>query len=137
MKAYAGETLGYAAEALLLAGDPAGARRQIDEARRIAAAADDRSCRPRLLMLEARVADALGDPRRAREALQESIAEARSQEAAWLELQARVALCERVDAGGTDVEALRTLVGRLTEGLDTALVVRARALVGGRPAAPG
>jgi hypothetical protein len=79
MKAYAGETLGYAAEALLLAGDGAAARKQIEEARQSAEAAEDRSCLPRLLMLEARVADALGEGRRARDSLHEAVAEARTQ----------------------------------------------------------
>ena len=98
MRAYAGETLGYAAEALVLAGDWAAARRQIAEAMQCAEATGDRSCLPRLLMLEARVADALGERGRARDALQEAVAEARTQEAAWLELLARLALCERGDA---------------------------------------
>ena len=83
MRAYAGETLGYAAEALVLAGDWAAARKQIEEAMQSAEAAGDRSCLPRLLMLEARVADALGERRRARDALLEAVGEARTQEAAW------------------------------------------------------
>ena len=132
MKAYAGETLGYAAEALLLAGDWAAARKQIEEARQSAEAADDRSCLPRLLMLEARVADALGEGRRARDSLQEAVAEASTQEAAWLELQARLAICERDDATVGEVAALRELVEGLSEGLDTPTVARARALVSAR-----
>jgi hypothetical protein len=113
----------------MLAGDWAAARRQLEEARQSAEAAGDRNCLPRLLMLEARVADALSDRRRAREALQEAVAEARTQEAAGLELQARLALCERGDASVADLAALREVVEGLTEGLDTPPVARARVLV--------
>ena len=119
MRAFAGETLGYAAEALLLAGDSAAAREQIAQAMQIAASAGDRSCLPRLLTLEARVTDALGDRRRARDALHEAVAEARTQQAAGLELLARLALCERGDATGVELAALGEVVDGLTEGLDT------------------
>jgi DNA-binding winged helix-turn-helix (wHTH) protein/tetratricopeptide (TPR) repeat protein len=136
MRAYAGETLGYAAEALALAGDWAASRQQIEEARQSAEASGDRNCLPRLLMLEARIADALGEVRRARDSLHEAIAEARTQEATWLELQARLALCERGDATVAELAALRDLVKGLTEGLETPPVVRARALIGRRRRAP-
>jgi hypothetical protein len=135
MRAFAGETLSYAAEALVLAGHWAAARQQIVEAKQCAQAAGDRSCLPRLLMLEARVADALGEQRQARDSLQEAVAEARTQKAAWLELLARLALCERGDATAVDLAALREVVEGLTEGLETTPVVRARALIGGRASA--
>jgi hypothetical protein len=135
MRAYAGETLGYAAEALMLAGDWPAARKQIEEARQTAEAAGDRSCLPRLLMLEARVADALGERRRARDSLREAVAEARMQEAAGLELEARSALCERDDATAVELAALRQLVEGLSEGSDAPPVARARALVSGRATA--
>ena len=137
MRAFAGETLGYAAEALMLAGHWAAARKQIVEAKQCAEAAGDRSCLPRLLMLEARVADALGERRQARDALQEAVDEARTQEAAWLELLARLALCERGDATVVELAALREVVEGLTEGLDTPPVARARALFSGRASAMG
>jgi len=63
--------------------------------------------------------------------LQEAVAEARTQEAAWPELLARLALCERGDATAVELAALREVAEGLTEGLDTPPVVRARALVGG------
>src|SRR4029453_18913069 len=97
-----------------------------------AEAANDRSCLPRLLMLEARVADALGEKRRARDSLHEAVAEARTQEAAWLELHARLALCERDDATVVEKAALRELVEGMSEGLDTPTVARARALLSAR-----
>jgi tetratricopeptide (TPR) repeat protein len=131
MRAFAGETLGYAAEALVLAGHWTAARQQIAEAKQCAQAAGDRSCLPRLLMLEARIADALGEPRQARDALQDAVDEAHTQEAAWLELQARLALCERGDATAVELAALRKVVEGLTEGLDMTPVRRARALISG------
>ena len=132
MRAYAGETLGYAAEALALAGDWAAARKQVAEAMQCAETAGDRSCRPGLLMLEARIADGLGERRRAHDALLEAIGEARTQEAAWLELLARLALCERGDPSIADLSALREVVEGLTEGLDMPAVARAKALVSRR-----
>jgi tetratricopeptide (TPR) repeat protein len=132
MRAYAGETLGYAAEALALAGDWAAARNQVAEAMQCAESAGDRSCRPRLLVLEARVADALGERHRAHDALLEAIAEAHTQEAAWLELLAHLALCERRDVTVAELAALREVVEGLTEGLDTPVVARAKALVSRR-----
>jgi len=94
-----------------------------------AEATGDRSCRPRLLMLEARIADALGERRGARDALLAAVAEARTQEAPWLELLALVAICERGDATVEELAALREVVEGLTEGLDMPAVARARALL--------
>jgi tetratricopeptide (TPR) repeat protein len=132
MRAFAGETLGYAAEALVLAGDWTAARQQIVDAMQSAEAAGDRNCLPRLLMLEARVADALGERRQARDSLHKAVAEARTQHAAWLELLARLALCERGDATVVELAALGEVVNGLMEGLDTAPAARARALVSRR-----
>jgi tetratricopeptide (TPR) repeat protein len=72
MRAFAGETLGYAAEASMLAGDWSAAR---------------------------------------------------------LELLGCTALCERQDATREELDALGRVVDRLTEGLDTPPVARARALL--------
>jgi DNA-binding winged helix-turn-helix (wHTH) protein len=132
MRAFGGETLGYAAEALLLAGDAAGARPEIDEALRSAQSTGDRSAMPRLWMIEARIEQALGDPQRARAALERAIAEARQQEASWLELLAFSALCERDDATRAERASLGALVDRLSEGHDTAAFARAAALLGRR-----
>jgi len=132
MRAFAGETLGYAAEALALAGDWAAARQQIVEAMQSVEAAGDRNCLPRLLMLEARIADALGERRHARDSLHKAVAEARTQHAAWLELLAWLALCERNDATVDELAALGEAVDGLSEGLDTPPVARARALLSRR-----
>jgi hypothetical protein len=97
-----------------------------------ASATGDREYLPQLLLLDARIADALGERDRAREAMRQAIAEARSQEAPWLEMIALSALCERKDATAKDFAALRHLVDRLTEGLDTPPVAKARALLAAR-----
>ena len=132
IRAWMSETLGYAAEALVRAGDWPAARKQLDEAMERASAIGEREYLPRLLLLDARIADALGERDRAREAVRQAIAEARSQEAPWLEMIALSALCERDDATAEDFAALRHVVDQLTEGLDTPPVARARALLAAR-----
>ena len=132
MRAWGSETLGYAAEALARAGDWVAARRELDEAMQCASATGGREYLTQLLLLDARIADALGERDRAREAIRQAIAEARSQEAPWLEMIALSALCEREDATGQDFAALRHVVDRLTEGLDTPPLARARALLEAR-----
>jgi DNA-binding winged helix-turn-helix (wHTH) protein/tetratricopeptide (TPR) repeat protein len=129
MRAWASETLGYAAEALARAGDWVAARRELEEAMQCGSATGGREYLTQLLLLDARIADALGEPDRARESMRQAIAEARAQEAVWLELNALSALCERKDATDRDFAALRHVVDRLTEGLDTPPVARARALL--------
>ena len=52
----------------------------------------------------------------------------------WLELLARLALCERGDATVEELAALREVVEGLTEGLDMPAVARARDLVSRRRA---
>ncbi|HUP06037.1 MAG TPA: AAA family ATPase, partial [Caldimonas sp.] len=135
-RAFAGETLGYAAEALLLDGDVAGARRELAEARTRAQEIDDRRSVPWLLLLEARVADALADGEGARAWLQQAIVEATHQQALWSELLARTALCERDDATADERAALGDLLDRLPECRDTPAAARARALLGRPLAAP-
>ncbi|HUN70212.1 MAG TPA: AAA family ATPase [Burkholderiales bacterium] len=129
MRAWASETLGYAAEALARAGDWVAARRELEEAMRCANAIGEREYLTQLLLLDARIADALGEAGRARESIRQAIAEAHTEEALWLELLASSALCERDDATAEDLQALRLVVDRLTEGLDTAPVARARVLL--------
>lgn len=134
MRAYAGETLGHATDALLRAGDGSAARQQLDEAMQLANSTGERRCLTQLLLLDARIADARGEPARARESVRQAIVEAHAREALWLQLIATTALCERADASDEDAQALASLLDRLTEGLDTVPVARARALL--RRAAP-
>ena len=113
IRAWACETLGYAAEALARAGDWAWARQQLDEAMQCADAIGERQCLPQLLVLDARIAYALGESKRAGEAIRQAIDEARAQEAPWLEMIALSAVCERKDATKRHREALRLVLERV------------------------
>jgi DNA-binding winged helix-turn-helix (wHTH) protein len=123
------EARGYGAEALARSGDWPSARRELDEAMRCADAIGERQYLTQLLLLEAQIADGLGEPQRARDSIRRAVAEARAQEAPWLELLALLALCERPDASAKDLAALAHALDQLTEGLDTAPVEKARALL--------
>lgn len=131
MRAWASETLGYAAEALASAGDWAGARQQLDEAMQCADAIGEREYLPQLLVLDARIAYALGECGRAGESIRQAIAEARAQEAPWLEMIALAAACERIDATTADREALRLVLEKIAGGRDTPPVASALALLAG------
>ena len=76
-----------------------------------------------------RISDALDEPARARESTLQAVAEARAQEALWFQVSALSALCEREDKTAEDVASLRLVLDQLTEGLDTAPVEKARALL--------
>src|SRR6185295_17300304 len=93
MRADAAETLGYAAEALMLAGDWTAARRQVDDAMQCVDATGERKYLPQLLLLDGRIANMLGEPDRARQSMRQAVAEAQAQEALWLQLIAGSALC--------------------------------------------
>jgi len=129
VRGWGSEALGYAAEALVLAGDWTAAQRELDEAMQCAEATGEGKYRTQLLLLKGRIADALGQPQQARESMQQAVAEARAREAPWLELIALSALCEREGATKHDLAALRHVAEQLTEGLDTAPVAKARALL--------
>ena len=129
LRALASEARTYGAEALALAGDWVAARRQVVEAMQCADAIGERQYLTQLLLLDARIADGFGEPDRARESIRRAIAEARLQEAPWLELAALSARCERPDVSAKDFAALAHVVEQLTEGLDTAQVARARELL--------
>ena len=120
--------LSYAAEALANAGDWAGARRALDEAMQCADAIGEREYLPQLLVLKARIEDALGERKRASESIRHAIAEARAQEAPWLEMIVLSAACERKGAATRDREALRLVLDRVVGGRDTPPVLRALAL---------
>ena len=87
----ASETLGYAAEALLLAGDLDGAEKELAEALRMAQKLGERVYLVQLHLLEAAVARARGKASAARAAARRALAEAQAQEAPWLEQQALAA----------------------------------------------
>ncbi|HET9694767.1 MAG TPA: tetratricopeptide repeat protein, partial [Steroidobacteraceae bacterium] len=129
MLAGASENLGYATEALLLAGDWRTAQQQLDEATTIASRSGERVYQPQLSILEAAVAQARGNEAVAGATLRRAVSEARAQEAPWLELLALLALCESPYATDADRLALATIVEQLPEATETGAVKRARALL--------
>jgi tetratricopeptide (TPR) repeat protein len=129
LRALESEARAYGAEALADSGDWLAARRELDEAMRCADAIGERQNRTQLLLLDARIADGLGDADRACESIRQAIAEAHAQEAPWFELAALSARCERADASAEDFAALAQVVERLPEGRDTAQVESARGLI--------
>ena len=129
IRGWASETLGYAAEALARAGDWTAARRELDEAMQCAESTGEAHYRTQLLVIDGRVADALGQPNRGRASMRQAVAEARARQAPWLELMALSALCEREGASANDRAALRRVLDRITEGVDAPPLARARALL--------
>jgi hypothetical protein len=130
MLAGASEVHGYAAEALLLSGDPNAAKVELDEAMRLTSTLGERVYLSQLFLLEAAIARARGDPDTARASVRSAITEARAQEAPWLELMALLDLCEHGGDIAEDRRSLAALVDRLPEADDTAAVAKARDLLG-------
>lgn len=137
MLAGGSEVLGYAAEALVFAGDLEGAQRELRHAFDVARAQDERIYLPRLYLTEAAIARGRRDPAAAEEALRRALAEAREQEAPWHVLAALVDLCEHGNPGLADLDALATLLAHLPEAADTGPALRARDLIKARAPAPG
>jgi tetratricopeptide (TPR) repeat protein len=135
MRSGASEVLGYAAEALLLAGDCDAARVELEEALRVGEELGERVYLPQLLLLEAAIARAQGRLDACSTAVRRAVEEARAQEAPWLELLALVELCEHHDATAEDQQALATLVDQLPETDGTELAKRARSLLQGATSA--
>jgi tetratricopeptide (TPR) repeat protein len=129
MRSGASEILGYATEALLLAGDCNAAQVELQEAFRVGEELGERVYLPQLLLLEAAISRAQGQPDAGIAAARRAIEEARAQEAPWLELLARVELCEHHDATPEDQQALATLVDQSPETDGTELAKRARSLL--------
>ena len=129
MLAGASEILGYATEALLLAGDLDAGEKELKEALQIADNLDERVYLPQLLLLEAAIGRARGDGAAADSASRRAIAEARAQEAPWLELITLTDLCANDSARADERRALATLVDGLPQACDTTVVTRARKLL--------
>ena len=125
----ASEVLGYAAEALLLAGDLDGAREQLDQALRICEKLDERIYLPQLLLIEAALARASGHRVLAEDCVLRAIAESTAQGAAWFELLARLERVEHGQPTSADRDALAALVERLPEARNTAPLVKARTVL--------
>ena len=129
MRSGASEVLGYAAQALLLAGDLDAAQAQLQGALQVADELAERVVLPQLWLLDAAIARAQGRAEAGAASVRRAIGEARAQEAAWLELLALVNLCEHHDAAAAERSALAVLVDQLPEAADTLQVRRARAIM--------
>jgi tetratricopeptide (TPR) repeat protein len=127
------EVMGYAAEALILMRDWQGASRQLAEAFSRARELDEQAYLPMLLLLQARVAQGLGDVESCGRWLRESVRVAREQEAPGFELRSACELAEHDTAREADRQALQRLLDGLSEGLDTPDYLRGRALTQTRP----
>ena len=130
------ETLTYAAEALIAAGDFEAAQAQLDEAFTLVDRHDERICLPQIHLIDAAIARHRSNKARADAAIRSAIKEARTQAAPWLELLALTDLVEHAEPAAKDLDALAVLVARLGEAQDTPLADRARALLAGRQPAP-
>jgi hypothetical protein len=123
------ENMGYATEALLLAGDVEGARRQVEEALRFASDHRERVYLPQLFLLEAAIARARRDSNAAQPSLRRAVDEARDQESPWLETLALADLCDTKGATKEDRRRLSELADGLPEAAGTPLLKRVRELV--------
>jgi DNA-binding winged helix-turn-helix (wHTH) protein/tetratricopeptide (TPR) repeat protein len=128
------ETLGYAAEALVLQGDLDGAERQVEQALGIVDRFGERIYLPQLLLTQGTIADLRGKSSAAEASFRLALEESRAQEAPWLELLALTVLCEGRSAKKDDRRALATLVSELAEARGQPAYKRAEAaLTGARP----
>jgi len=123
------EVLGYAAEALMLAGDWTAARARVDAAFELAERINERLCLPDLLLLRARIEAHEHNPAASRASLRESQREAEAQGACGLELNALVALAEIPKPRRDDLVRLRSVYQGTAEGHDTKVYRRAEALL--------
>ena len=129
MLAGGSEVLGYATEALVLAGDWDGAQHELEDALQVANTLKERVYLPQLFVMQAAIARGRGDRAAADAAIRRAIAEARAQEAPWLELMALIELCDCHSATAKDRRALAALIDQLPEALDTPAAGKARALL--------
>jgi DNA-binding winged helix-turn-helix (wHTH) protein/tetratricopeptide (TPR) repeat protein len=126
MRAGASEVLGYAAEALLLAGDVDAAQAQLQEALQIADELSEGVYLPQLLLLQGAIARAQGRREASAASVRRAVEEARKQDAPWLALLTLTELCAHHDASMAERQALAELVEQLPEAADTEPVERAR-----------
>jgi tetratricopeptide (TPR) repeat protein len=123
------ETLGYAAEALVLHGDLDGAEEQLRQALGVVDTYGERIYLPQLLLTQAAIARARGQRADAAATIRRALTEARAQGARWLELLALTELCEHTTATIAESSALRGLVEQVGEAIDTPALARARSFV--------
>ena len=123
------ETLGYAAEALVLHGDWSGAQEQLEQALDIVSTYGERIYLPQLLLTQAAIARARDQRANADASIRRAITEARAQGAVWLELLALTEIGEQSTTTADDHGALGALVAQLSEGIDAPALARARVLL--------
>jgi ATP/maltotriose-dependent transcriptional regulator MalT len=124
------ETLGYMAEALMLAGNAQAAQAALNEALAAVQKYSERIYLAPLLLTQAAIARARGERADSETAIRRAVAEARTQEASWFELRALLDLCETGAATDTDRRALAAVLERLPDAADTEAASRSRALLG-------
>jgi hypothetical protein len=113
----------------VLAGDWDGAQHELEEALQLAKTLGERVYLPQLFVMQAAIARARGDRAAGDAALRRGIAEARAQEAPWLELMATIELCDRHGATVKDRRALAALIDQIPEARNTPAERKARALL--------
>jgi DNA-binding winged helix-turn-helix (wHTH) protein/tetratricopeptide (TPR) repeat protein len=130
------EVLGYAAEAALLDDQLDIAQRLIDDALTLSARISERGMLGDLLLMQARIAAARGDRDAARAWRERALAAAHAEEALGWEINTLVASAEDPERTPADLAALAACYARLTEGRDTLVAARARALLEHEPSEP-
>ncbi|MCB1954581.1 MAG: AAA family ATPase [Rhodocyclaceae bacterium] len=133
MLAGSSEAIGYAVEALLLAGQIVEAQAQLDKAFERVSALDERVYLPQLYVLQARIAAGLGRDDAVLSALREGREEARRAQATWLELWVNLASWDLLGGDVAQRTELADIIARLPEGGDTEMLRRARALLDSAP----
>jgi DNA-binding winged helix-turn-helix (wHTH) protein/tetratricopeptide (TPR) repeat protein len=131
------ETLGYAAESLVLAQDWQYAQRQIDEALELAHRINEHASTPYLLRLRARVAEGQGNHEPVREMLNEALALARRQKAPYEELKCLYWLVKLKASDRHTKGAMRAVYEQLTQGRDLAFMKKVAAELATDSTAPG
>lgn len=129
MLAGSSETLGYAAEAFILAGDWQTAQTHLEQAIGIVNTYGERIYLPQLMLTQAAIAHLRGDTELEAESLRQAISVARAQGAAWLELLALTAWCERGAPAPEDLCALEQLVNSLNDSSDVSVLGQARSIL--------
>ncbi len=129
---YAGntETLGYAAMALVLAGDWEQAEKQIEESLALAERIDERVMYPYLLRLRAHTALARGTRERVQQMLVEALAAARAQAAPYEELKCLYLMEKERLVPAAEAGAMRRVFESLTQGRHTPFMQKVAAVLG-------
>ena len=125
------ETLGYAVEARVIAGDWKAAEAELHEALALADARAERVYLSQLFLLQAVIARAQGRHADSESAIRRSLEIARAQQSPWHELIALTELCEHKHASAADRRTLTALVEQLPEAAGTPALEKARACLAG------